>query len=78
MHGVQILAYHAGNGRFAVNNFVNDAISQRQQVSYCGLKAQHQNGRAEKRIRDLQDQARVLIMKALHTCLDTITPHLGP
>ena len=46
-------------------------------VSYCGVNAHHQNGRAEKRIRDLQDQARVLIMKALNKYQDTITPHLG-
>lgn len=65
MHGVQIPVYHAENDRFADNDFVNNAISQRQQVSYCGVNAHDQIGRAGKRIRNLKDQARDLIMQAV-------------
>ena len=45
-------------------------------IPYCIVNAHHQNGRAEKWIRDLQDQARVLVMHAMHKCPEVITPNL--
>jgi len=55
---VNVLHYHADNGRFADNAFIEDAKEQRQSISYCGVNAHHQNGKAEKRIRDLKVQER--------------------
>ena len=77
-HGVMIQQYHPDNGRFPDNAFLNDARTQMQRVTYCGINAYHQNGRVEKRIRDLQDHARVLIMHVTNELLDAITPHLWP
>ena len=45
---VDILHYHADNGRFADNLFIQDVDKQGQTISYCGVGAHFQNGRAEK------------------------------
>ena len=54
-HEVQVLHYHADNGRFADNAFIGDVFAQRQEITYCGVNVHFQNGVAEKRIWDLQD-----------------------
>jgi len=64
-HGVQVYNYHANNGHFEDNTFINDAKRQKQGISYCGVNAHHQNGKSEKCIRDLQDYARILIIQAM-------------
>jgi hypothetical protein len=74
--GVSIKHYHADNGRFADNNFLKDIENKGQTVSYFGVNAHFQNGIAERRIRDLQERARTMIIhatnhwpKAIDTCL---------
>ena len=64
--GVQILHYHADNGRFADNAFLKSVSDSHQTISFCGVNAHFQNGRAEKKIRDLQDQARTQLIHAKH------------
>lgn len=54
-HGNRVLHYHADNGRFAENLWKQDILRQGQKLTFCGVSAHHQNGVAEKRIRDLQD-----------------------
>jgi hypothetical protein len=73
---VQIRHYHADNGRFADNLFIKAVKEAGQTISFCGVNAHFQNGRAEKRIRDLQDSARTQLIhakhrwpKAIETCL---------
>ena len=56
-HNVTIKHYHADNGRFADNKFIQDVTSSQQTVSYCASNARHQNGRAEKAIRDATDKS---------------------
>ena len=63
--GVKILHYHADNGRFADNAFINDCKTQSQGLSYCGVNAHFQNGVAERRIRDLQEQTRTSMLYAM-------------
>ena len=75
---VTIQHYHADNGRFIENLFKNDVIAQRQTISYCGVNAHHQNGVAEKRIRDLQDAARTMLLHAKHRWPSAITANLWP
>jgi hypothetical protein len=53
--GVRIQHYHADNGRFADNGFMNAVKQQQQTISFCGVNAHFQNVIAEKRIRDLQE-----------------------
>ena len=50
-HGVTIMHYHADNGRFADKEFMDTIANKRHTVSFCGVNAHFQNGRAEKRIR---------------------------
>ena len=64
--GVRIIHYHADNGRFADNAFIADCKSQRQGLSYCGVNAHFQNGIAERRIRDLQEQTRTSMLYAMN------------
>jgi hypothetical protein len=59
---VTIQQYHADNGRFVEAAWKNDVLEQRQGLTFSGVGAHHQNGRAEKRIRDLQDMARTSLI----------------
>eukprot|EP00978_Attheya_sp_CCMP212_P038287 scaffold188235_cov63-Attheya_sp.AAC.1 len=63
-HGMSIRHYHADNGRFADNMFRNDVMEKSQTISYCGVNAHWQNGIAEKKIRDLTEQARTILLFA--------------
>ena len=65
-HGVKILHYHANNRRFADNASITDCKAQRQGLSYCGINAHFQNGIAEHRIRDLQEQTRTSMLYAMN------------
>lgn len=75
-HGMRIQGYHANNGMFAENAFVNIVKKLGQHVMFCGINAHHQNGKAKKRIWDLQDQARAIMMQAINKWPQAITPHL--
>ena len=56
--------YHADNGRFADNKF-REAVAQKgQSLTFCGVNAHFQNGVAERRIRELQDHARTMLIHA--------------
>ncbi len=50
-HGVNIKHYQADNGRFIDNLFMKSIIEEKgQTITFCGVGAYHQNGKAEKRI----------------------------
>ena len=65
-YGVKILQYHSNNGRFADNGFIQACKENNQGIMYCGINAHFQNSMAEKRIRDLQEQARTMLLFAVH------------
>ena len=74
--GVRVKHYHADNGRFADNAFIESVRTSGQTISYCAVNAHWQNGKAEKRIRDLQEAARKQLLhakarwpSAVETCL---------
>jgi hypothetical protein len=77
-HGVQVKHYHADNGRFADNAFRQHCNDQGQSITLCGVNAHHQNGVAEKRIWDLQDAARAMLVHAHHHWPQAISPTLWP
>jgi hypothetical protein len=54
-YGVRIMNYHADNGRFQDNAWKNDCENKAH-----GVNAHWKNGKAEKKIRDLQDSARTI------------------
>ena len=56
--GVKVQAYHAENGRFPDNLFLDSVAKYGQTITFCGVGAHHQNGKTEKKIRDLRESAR--------------------
>jgi hypothetical protein len=63
-HDIMVQHYHADNGRFADNKF-REAVRQKgQTLTFCGVNAHFQNGVAERRIRELQDHARTMLIHA--------------
>ena len=62
--GVTILHYHADNGRFYDNAFRASCEQGGQRLTFCGVNAHFQNGRAEKAIRDLSESARKQLLHA--------------
>jgi transposase InsO family protein len=77
-YGVKILHYHADNGRFADKAF-RQAISEKgQTISFCGINAHWQNGVAERRIRELQENANTMLLYAQRRWPDAINKHLWP
>ena len=77
-HGIVISHYHADNGRFAENAFVKHVQEHNQTIFFCGVNAHFQNGRAERKIRTLQDQARCQIIHAKMRWPQAISTHLWP
>lgn len=77
-HGVQVLHYHADNGIFADNLFRKAVADKHQTLSFCGVNAHWQNGIAERRIRELQDHARTMLVHANKRWPTAINAHLWP
>jgi len=77
-HGVKVKSYHADNGHFAENAWVNNAVSLSQSIRFAGVNAHFQNGRAEKQIRDLQDTGQTQLIHAHRRWPDAISFHLWP
>jgi hypothetical protein len=77
-HHVQIRHYHADNRRFAETVFMADVAKQGQMISFCGVNAHFQNGKAERRIRLLQDLARSQLLHAMQRWPIAITTNLWP
>jgi hypothetical protein len=57
-HGVTIKNNLADNGIFMANQWVEECKKQGQGLTFTGVNAHHQNGVAERKIRELQDMAR--------------------
>jgi hypothetical protein len=76
--GVKIRHYHADNGRFADNLFLQSVREAGQTISFCGVNAHFQNGIAEKRIRDLQESARKQLLHAKSRWPKAIELNLWP
>ena len=77
-HGVQILHYHCNNGRFADKAFVDDVRAGHQTITFCGVGAHHQNGVAERRIRDITENTRTSLLHAAHRWPKAIATNLWP
>ena len=63
-HGVKISHYHADNGRFADQIFLEHIRDNHQTILYCCVNAHIQNGVTEKAIRDLKEQGRKQLIHA--------------
>ena len=76
--GVTIKHYHADNGRFAEAAFMDQVKASGQTITFCGVGAHHQNGVAERRIRDITEHARTMLLHASHRWPKAINVHLWP
>jgi hypothetical protein len=76
--GVRVERYHADNGRFQDVMFRNDCLEKGQDLSFCGVNAHFQNGRAERKIRDLQDMGRTSLLHAIRKWPSAVNVHLWP
>ena len=63
-HSITTQHYHADNGRFANNMFINECEQQKQQLTFCGINTHFQNGIAKWSIRDLTKSARKQLLHA--------------
>ena len=77
-HGVKVVHYHADNGRFAERKFRDHVDSRNQTISFCGVGAHFQNGVAERRIRELQESARAMLIHAKTRWPEAVNVHLWP
>jgi Reverse transcriptase (RNA-dependent DNA polymerase) len=77
-HNVTVRHYHADNGRFADNKFLSAVAMSGQTISFCGVNAHFQNGKAERRIRLLQDLARTQLLHAMARWPVAISTYLWP
>ena len=65
-HGVIIQSYHADNGIFRANDWIKDCHNKNQTLTFAGVNAHHQNGKAERRIRLLQELTRTQMIHLQH------------
>jgi len=77
-HGVTVKNYLADNGIFKANLWVEECKKQGQGLTFAGVNAHHQNGVAERKIRELQDMARTMLIHANSRWPDGVTTNLWP
>ena len=77
-HNVSVKHYHADNGWFADNMFLNDVVNSGQTISYCGVNAHWQNGIAEQMIRSLREVGRTQLLHAVERWHMAYSTHLWP
>jgi hypothetical protein len=76
--GINIEAYHSDNGIFKSNAWQDNCTERGQGLTFAGVNAHHQNGRAERRIKELQNLARTMLIHANKRWPDAITTNLWP
>jgi hypothetical protein len=76
--GVDSKAYHANNGCFADKGFRDDCISSNQTITFCGVGSHHQNGIAERKIKDITLGAQTLLLHAKQMFPEYISTVLWP
>jgi hypothetical protein len=76
--GVTSKAYHADNGCFADKGFCDDCTSCNQVITFCGIGSHHQNGIAERKIKELALGAQPLLLHAKRMLTEYISTILWP
>ena len=76
--GVTAKSYHADNGRFADQGFREECNRSNQVITFCGVGSHHQNGIAERKIKELTLGARTLLLHAKRMLPEYISTILWP
>ncbi len=76
--GVESKAYHADNGCFADKGFRDDCTSSNQAITFCGIGSHHQNGIAERKIKDITLGGQTLLLHAKRMSPEYISTILWP
>jgi len=76
--GIESKAYHADNGCFADKGFRDDCTSSNQTITFCGVGSHHQNGLAERKIKDITLGSRTLLRHAKNMFPEYISTILWP
>jgi hypothetical protein len=77
-HGVRVQHYHCDNGIFTGHVWRDACLEKGQGLAFAGVNAHHQNGRAERRIRELQQLARTSLIHAQRRWPTAVTANLWP
>ena len=77
-HGIIINKYHADNGIFTENAWVQDCqyCANPHLTTYARVDAHQTNGLAKRRIRDIQDNDRAMMIHAQQKWPEAITDNL--
>jgi hypothetical protein len=76
--GITIRHYNADNGLFADSQFQKALQLKGQTISFCGVNAHHMSGKAERRVKELQDLGRTCLIHASNRWPDAISSNLWP
>ena len=76
--GIKVEHYHADNGVFASAAWKQACDISHQGYSYSGVNAHFQSGVAERRIRELQELARTMLLHASTRWAGAVNSHLWP
>jgi hypothetical protein len=77
-HGISIKAYHADNGIFRAHKWVDCCKTAEQGLTFAGVNSHHENGITERRIKELQDLARTMLIHANRRWKTSVNAHLWP
>ena len=77
-NGAQIENYHADNGIFKARLWTDACKKAGQGLTFAGVNAHHQNGIAERRIKEIQEMARTMLVHANSRWPDSVTANLWP
>ncbi len=77
-HGAHVHNYLADNGIFKANLWVESCKRSGQGLTFAGVNAHHQNGIAERRIRELQELARTMLIHSNSRWPTCVSANLWP
>ena len=75
---MRVQAYHADNGIFKAKKWIKECRQRKQDLTFAGVNAHHQNSIAEQRIRELQEMTRAMLIHASTRWPGVVPIHLWP
>jgi hypothetical protein len=63
-HGISVKAHHADNRIFKANKWVESSKKAGQGLTFAGVNSHHENGIAERQIKEILDVARTMLIHA--------------